>query len=107
MHVGEARKISWSLGERILRDGVRYVQEVSDEVVDEDDAAVAGGGGGKEGVSGMGVGLSWPCLRRRGSSLGIRSLRFGMEDGVVPGRRCGACCEDIPRYLFFSGRLIM
>lgn len=36
------------------------------------------GRGGRAGVSGTGVGFDGSCFRRLGSSLGIRSRRFGM-----------------------------
>lgn len=40
---------------------------------------VTSGGLGSEGVSGTGVGLEGPFRRFRGSSLGIRVLRFGIS----------------------------
>lgn len=41
------------------------------------------GGEGRAGVSGTGVGLSGSGRRRRGSSFGILSLRFGMADAAL------------------------
>lgn len=98
LHVGEARKIAWSLGERILREGVRYPQLSTSPSFEEDSSV---GGGGRAGVSGTGVGFAeGGCLRFRGSSLGIRSLRLGIEEtaGECPARACGCCWEAIRWY---------
>ena len=92
-HVDEARKISWSLGVTILRTGVLYVQVESS----------AGGGSGRVGVSGTGVGFSGPCLRRRGSSLGMRSLRFGMEEVACPAGGWEAGCDAIQSRYIYEG----
>lgn len=90
LHVGEDKKISWSLFDKILRDGVLKVQlDVS-------------GGVGKAGVSGMGVGLEVAERRFRGSSFGSRSLRFGIGDASpCDGADWIEACESILRELVY------
>lgn len=66
LQVVEERNNSWSLGERILREGVW-----------NDKADGVSGGGGRAGVSGRGRGLEAGVRRRRGSSFGIWAFDAG------------------------------
>lgn len=74
LQVGDARKISWSLGERIRRVGfLKVIVERS-------------GGEGRFGVSGTGRGFEEGADRRRGCSFGNRSRRSGiLPDGISLG----------------------
>lgn len=74
LYVGDARKISWSLGERIRLVG--FLKVMADRSGDV----------GRVGVSGTGSGFEEGAARRRGWSLGSRSRRSGIPaDGRLLG----------------------
>lgn len=82
VYVGEARKSSWSFGERIRRVGCWKV--------------MLGGTGGNEGVSGAGlVGRGVELVFRRGVSFGSFFDRSGGFDGICSPDigRCGVSTE--------------
>lgn len=74
------------------RVGILYVQPV------------VSGGDGRAGVSGTGIELAGGDRRRRGSSLGSRSLRFGIDGAAVPDS--GADDAGVLEFMIYSCRFL-